>query len=81
VLNFTSSDCDCQELGAGVAQSVYCLTRDWAIEVRSPAEAESIFPPASVSRLALRTTKFTVQWLPGVVSPGVKRSQGVMLTP
>jgi hypothetical protein len=26
--------------GAGVAQSLYCLTTDWTIGVRSPAEAK-----------------------------------------
>jgi hypothetical protein len=52
---------------------------DRAIGVRSPAGAE-IFPLASVSRPALGPTQPPVQWLPGVLSPGVKRGPGVMLT-
>jgi hypothetical protein len=53
---------------------------DWAIEVRSPAEAKGCFPLASVSRLALGPTQPPVQWVPGVLSPGLKCSQGVTLT-
>jgi hypothetical protein len=34
----------------------------------------------SVSRLALGTTQPPVKWVPGVVSPGAKRGQGVTLT-
>jgi hypothetical protein len=44
---------------------------DRAIEVRSPAGAR-IFPIASVSRPALEPTQPPVQWVPGVLSPGVK---------
>jgi hypothetical protein len=35
---------------------------------------------ASVSRPALGPTQPPVQWVPGVLSPGVKRGRGVMLT-
>jgi hypothetical protein len=53
---------------------------DQAIEVRSPAEMKGFFPVASVSRPALGPTQTPVQWVPGVLSPGLKRGWGVMLT-
>jgi hypothetical protein len=53
---------------------------DRAIEVRSPAEAKGFFPLASVSRPALGHTQPLVQWVPGVLSPGLKRGRGVTLT-
>jgi hypothetical protein len=40
---------------------------DRAIEVRSPAEAERIFPVASVPRPALGPTRPPVQWVPAVL--------------
>jgi hypothetical protein len=52
---------------------------DRAIGVRSLAGAED-FPLASVSRPALGPTQPPVQWVPGVLSPGVKRGRGVTLT-
>jgi hypothetical protein len=48
---------------------------DRAIGVRSPAGALT-----SVSRPALGPTQPPVKWVPGVLSPGVKRGRGVMLT-
>jgi hypothetical protein len=39
-----------------------------------------IFPLASVSRPALGPTQPPLQWVPGVISPGVKRGRGVTLT-
>jgi hypothetical protein len=45
-----------------------------------PGRGEMIFPPASVSRPALGPTQPLVQWVPGVLSPGVKRDRGVTLT-
>jgi len=33
-----------------------------------PGRGERIFPPASVSRPALRPTRPSVQWVPGVLS-------------
>jgi hypothetical protein len=41
---------------------------------------ERIFALTSVSRPALGTTQPPVQWVPGVLSPGVKRDRGVTLT-
>jgi hypothetical protein len=45
-----------------------------------PRQGQRIFLVASASRPALGPTKPPVQWVPGVVSPGVKRGRGVMLT-
>jgi hypothetical protein len=50
---------------------------DRAIGVRSPAGAKDF---SSVSRPALGPTQPPVQWVPGVLSPGVKRGRGVTLT-
>jgi hypothetical protein len=52
---------------------------DRAIEVRTPAEAKGCFL-TSMSRLVLRYTQPPVQWVPGVLSPGVKSGRGVTLT-
>jgi hypothetical protein len=52
---------------------------DRAIEVRSLPEAEN-FPLACVSRPVLWPAQPLVQWVPGVLSPGLKRGQGVTLT-
>jgi hypothetical protein len=48
---------------------------DRAIGVRSPAGQRN-FPLASVSRPALGPTQPPVQWVPGVLSPGVKARPG-----
>jgi hypothetical protein len=45
-----------------------------------PWQRQEISPLASVSRLALRLTQPPVQWVPGVLSPGLKRGRGVTLT-
>jgi hypothetical protein len=45
-----------------------------------PGRDEKIFPLASVSRPALGPTQPPVQWVPGVLSPGIKRGWGVTLT-
>jgi hypothetical protein len=51
-------------------------TDDRAIEVRSLAEARGFF----LWPLCLRPTQPPVQWVPGVLYPGVKRGRGVTLT-
>jgi hypothetical protein len=50
-----------------------------AIQMQSPAEAKDFFPLASVSRPALGPTQPPIQWVLGVLFPGVKCSQGVTL--
>jgi hypothetical protein len=48
---------------------------DRAIGVRSPVGAKDFFL-SSVSRPALGPTQSPVQWVPGVLSPGVKARPG-----
>jgi hypothetical protein len=55
--------------GAGVAQSVYCLSTDWVTDVPSPLR-QKILPLTSVSRPVLRPTQHPVQLIQGVVSRG-----------
>jgi hypothetical protein len=45
-----------------------------------PRREQIIFPVSSVSRPALGPIQPPVQWVPGVISPGVKHGRGVMLT-
>jgi hypothetical protein len=45
-----------------------------------PRRGQRIFPLSSVSRPALGPTQPPVQWVPGVLSPGVKCGRGVTLT-
>jgi hypothetical protein len=65
-------------LGAGAAQAVQCLTTGWTTGRSGfdPRWGQRIFPLASVSRPALGPTQPPVQWVPGVLSPGVKARQG-----
>jgi hypothetical protein len=68
--------------GAAVAQAVECLTTGWTIG-RSrfdPQQGHRIFLLAPASRPALGPTQPHIQWVPGVLSPGVKRGRGVTLT-
>jgi hypothetical protein len=69
-------------MGAGLAQAVYCLTTGWTTGRSGfdPRQEQRIFPLSSVSRPALGPTQLPLQWVPGVLSPGVKRGRGVMLT-
>jgi hypothetical protein len=65
-----------------VAQSVQCLVTGWTTG-RSrfdPRQGQRIFPLACVSRPALGPTQPTVQWVPGVLSPGLKRGRSMTLT-
>jgi hypothetical protein len=62
----------------GVAQSVQCLTTDWAAGVRSLADAKD-FPLTSVSRPNLKPTQTPIQWVTVVLSPEVKRGRSVTL--
>jgi hypothetical protein len=45
-----------------------------------PWQGQRIFPLSSVSGPALGPTQLPVQWVPGVLSQGVKRDRGVTLT-
>jgi hypothetical protein len=45
-----------------------------------PQQRQRIFLLASVSRPALRPTQPPVQWVPGVLSRGLKHGQGMTLT-
>jgi hypothetical protein len=45
-----------------------------------PRQGQKIFLLACASRPALGPTQSLVQWVPGVLSPGVKRGRGVILT-
>jgi hypothetical protein len=61
-----------------IAQSVCCGRPGDRGSI--PGRGERIFPLASVSRPALGPTQPPVQWVPGVLSPGLKRGRGVTLT-
>jgi hypothetical protein len=65
-------------LGAGLAQAVQCLTTDWTTgrSGLDPRRGQRIFPLASVSRPALGLTQPPIQWVPGILSPGVKARPG-----
>jgi hypothetical protein len=52
---------------------------DRVIEVRHLTGTEDFFL-APASRQAPRPTQPPIQWVPGVLSPGVKRGRGVTLT-
>jgi hypothetical protein len=57
--------------GAGLAQSVQCLSTDWTTgrSGLDPRQGQRIFPVTSVSRPALRPTQPPVQWVPRVLIP------------
>jgi hypothetical protein len=58
------------------------IVSDYRLDDRSsiPGRGETIFPLASVSRLALMPTQLSIQWVPEVLSQWIKRGRGVMLT-
>jgi hypothetical protein len=62
----------------GVAQSV----SEYGLDDRGsiPGRGKRIFPLNFESRTALGPTQPPVQWVPWVLSPGVKSSRGVTLT-
>jgi hypothetical protein len=66
-------------LGAGVAQSVLCLTTDRMTGL-DPRQRQRASPLSSVSRAILGPTQPAVQLVPGVLSPGVKGGWGATLT-
>jgi hypothetical protein len=58
---------------AGVAQySVWLQTERPGDQGSIPGRGERVFPVASVSRPALGPTQPTAQWVPGVLSLGLK---------
>jgi hypothetical protein len=66
-----------------VAQSVKCLATDWTTGLSRFdlwQRRKDGFPLAFVFRPALGPTQTPVQWVPGVISPGLKRGRGVTLT-
>jgi hypothetical protein len=69
-------------MGAGVAQPVQCLTTDWTTwrSRLNSQQRRKEFPLASVSRPALTPSQPPVQWVPRVLSSGVKHGRGVTLT-
>jgi hypothetical protein len=61
------------------SQTLYCLS--WTIgQSRFDLRQGQIFLLAPAFRLALGPTQHPIQWVPGVLSPGVKRGRGVTLT-
>jgi hypothetical protein len=57
-------------------QAVQCLTTGWTIgRSRFDPRQEQIFLLAPASRPALGPTQPSIQWVPGVLSPGVKRGR------
>jgi hypothetical protein len=63
--------------GGSVIKSVWLRTGRPGFDLR---QRQRIFLLASASRPALGPTQSPVQWIPGVLSPGVKRGRGVTLT-
>jgi hypothetical protein len=56
------------------------VSMDWMTRRLRFNPRQRVFPLTSVSRLAVVPTQPPVQWVPGVLSPGVKCGQGMMLT-
>jgi hypothetical protein len=69
-------------LGAGVAHSVWCLATDWTTG-RSrfdPWQRQKDFSSRLCPQTSSGPTKPPVQWVPGVLSPGIMCGHGVTLT-
>jgi hypothetical protein len=62
--------------------SLWCLATGWTTgqSTTDPGRGERIFALASGSRPALGPTHPPDQWVPGILSPGLKRGRGVTLT-
>jgi hypothetical protein len=58
------------------------IVSDYGLDDRGsiPGRDKWFFSLTSVSKPALWPTQPPVQWVPGVLSPGIKRGRGVMLT-
>jgi hypothetical protein len=78
-LNYTGAEVKAR---SRLAQSVQCLATEWTTgRTRfDPGQRQEIFPLSSVSRPALGLTQSPVQWVPEILSPGVKRGRDVTLT-
>jgi hypothetical protein len=76
---YTYLDCSLEGCEPGSSVSI---VSGYGLDGRGsiPGRGERNFPLAFVSRPALRPTQPPVQWVPGVLSPGVKRDRGVTLT-
>jgi len=69
--------------GSRSSSDISCLATDWNLRGWTrfdPRQGQRIFPLISESRPALGPTQPPVQWVPGVLSPGVKSGRGVRLT-
>jgi hypothetical protein len=69
-----------EHMGTGVAQSFRCLTTDWTTRVRSPAEAKTIYSPASCVQISSEAHPASCTMGTGGPFPGVKRRRGLTLT-
>jgi hypothetical protein len=81
--NFISTEVDVKKhafcTGAGLAQSVYCLTTDWTTGVRSPAEAKD-FSSSLCVQTSFETHPASYPMGTGCPFLGVNGGRGVTLT-
>jgi hypothetical protein len=66
-------------IASAVAQAVLCLITGGRSGF-DPRQGQRIFLLALASRPALGPTQPPIQQVPGILSPGVKRGRGVLLT-